>query len=392
MICSRGETATAALPVGFCCVAAALLVAVAAARFIVYRFEDVIRANPALQPPEWQIRRQASQMAEPVVADDYLGFRQVADQDVVVRTLDFTFRRVTGVDGFPVAGPWPDRADVVFLGDSLLLGEGVGIQHGFAAGIDQRLGDQVVVNLGNPGAGLERQYRIFERYGVQLKPRLLVAFLYLAADLDNDTHFQAWLDNPMGMSYNEFRVTYRRRMDPRSKQDLGRRLEAHPLFSWAQSFVEPLLWGEHRIAHRVTLADGSTLFLDREKVLFARRSYSGEEPEFQRLLDAVGRLSALARSHSIALGIVLIPSKEEVYGVAAGSDTVDAPRRFMLRLTEAGIPCLDLAATLRQRARNSPAYFPRDIHLNDLGNQIVAEAVTQWVVHESTFGIEAEYR
>ncbi len=358
--------------------AALTLAAVMAARFVAYEIEDLMRADPRLQPPEWQIAHQARQLADRVVADDYLGFRLPAHREEVVETLDFTFRRVTGADGFPVLGPWPQRADIVFLGDSLLLGEGVGLEGSFVARIDRALADKRVVNLGNPGAGPARQYRIFERYGLALQPELVVACLYLAADLENDTHFHAWLEDPSLRDYNEFRLSYNRRMDQRPQGHIGRRLERHPLYSWAQSFVEPLLWGKHRIPHRVTFDDGSVLFLKRQKVQFARAAYGGGEADLVRLIATLGRLETLVDKNGGELVVMLIPSKEELYGNGQKQAVVNASRRLQGKLLDLGLAYLDLQPVLQQVGSQRPVFFRRDIHLNDLGNEIAAAAFLQW--------------
>ncbi len=49
----------------------------------------------------------------------------------LVKTLDYTYLRETDEHGFPNVGEWPSRADVVILGDSLVMGEGTGVEAGF---------------------------------------------------------------------------------------------------------------------------------------------------------------------------------------------------------------------------------------------------------------------
>lgn len=111
------------------------------------------------------------------------------------------------------------------------------------ARIDAMLTGETALNLGNPGAGAERQYRIYSRFGAPLRPRLVVVSLYLASDLENDKHFHAWLVDPQGMDYDRFRLSYRRRIEQPSQSHFSKRLEEHPLYGWAQSLVEPRLWG-----------------------------------------------------------------------------------------------------------------------------------------------------
>ncbi|MGH8223780.1 MAG: hypothetical protein ACREQZ_12485, partial [Woeseiaceae bacterium] len=231
----------------------AAIAVLVALRFAVVGVEKWMLREPQRWPPAWQLRHQAKQMSQPVVADGEIGFLLPADTSVEVETADFTFTRTTGAHGFPNAGPWPDRADILFLGDSLLLGEGVGVENGLVARIDALLADEKVFNLAVPGAGAERQLRIFRRFGAPMAPRLVVASLFLAADLENDRHFHEWLGNPLGMDFNDFRLSHRRRTEAPSR--LKKRLDRHPLYGWALSVAEPWLWGRYRIPHRIDVAE-----------------------------------------------------------------------------------------------------------------------------------------
>lgn len=362
----------------FLLLAVGFVVAFQAARLVTSEIDKRLLAAPLLQPPEWQIRRQAVQLTEVVEPDDYLGFVLASNREYAIESLDFSFLRATGIRGFPIFGSWPEAAEVVFLGDSLLLGAGVGAERSFVAQLDRAWRDKRVVNLGNPGAGPERQLRIFERFGLGLKPSLVVACLYLAADLENDTHFHAWLTDSLGMEYNEFRLSYQRRTDLRPKDALSRRLERRPLFGWAQSMIEPHLWGAMRIPHRMRFAEGSEIFFSREKVQFARQPYGGDEPELERVLNSIERLRRLVGDNGGALAVVLIPSKEEVYA-APNISVVNAPRRLQRRLEDGGVAVLDLAPMLRQRASDRPAYYRRDIHLTEFGNDIAADVMREWL-------------
>ena len=157
--------------------ATALLATMAVTLLGAKYFAAWMTADPNRSPPVVQIRIQAklllAQRKDNVIPDANVGFVLPPNLDQQVQTLDFEFRRVTDENGFVNPGEWPDRTDTVFLGDSLIMAEGVGLENGFVALIDEALADRAVLNLGTPGAGLERQYRIFEKFAADLRPRLV---------------------------------------------------------------------------------------------------------------------------------------------------------------------------------------------------------------------------
>ncbi|MBP8925928.1 MAG: hypothetical protein KBG75_08735 [Pseudomonadales bacterium] len=342
------------------------------------QLSKAIESDPRMTPPSMQIQRQSVQVVDDVLPDAELGYILPPNLDQTIESLDFTIQRRTDSRGFPNLGPWPTRADIVFLGDSLLTGAGVGVGNGFVALLDAALADRTILNLSNPGAGPERQMRIFQRYGVELVPRLVVACLYLASDIEGDEYFRAWLADSEGMEYNRFRLSFDRRQDARSGRNFMRRFQYNPLFAWLQSMVEPHLWGESRIMHRRLMPDGNELFFQRDMVRFAQQIYSNDEKQLLEVSAAVESLRKLAITNGAALAVVLIPSKEELFAVDQGSQGSGAAAIVQQQLRKLDIPVLDLYPILRKHAASRTPYFTRDIHLNAYGNQVVADALLQW--------------
>lgn len=353
--------------------------------------ERMVRDDPRLLPPAWQVR--SHYVSYDTIPDQEIGALSRPDQREWVETNDFRFLRTTDAHGFFNREPWPSTADIVLLGDSLLAGVGVGVEQSFAWLVDELLPDENVINLGMPGAGAERQYRIYRRFGVDLQPRLVVACLYLASDLHNDNRFHGWLDDPEGLDYETYRLTFRVRHENRSSYHPMRRLENLRLYSWLQSAVEPWLWGDYWIVHQFHVPDGTELFFDRVKVQFAK----GVEPsdadrQVDLLLTSLGDLRTLAERGGAALAVMLIPSKEEIYAVPAEASRDNAVAQVRRRLDEAGIPFLDLYPIFRERGRERSLYFSRDIHLNAYGNQVVAEAFVAWQRDLVTPGLQSRSR
>ncbi|NQV85909.1 MAG: hypothetical protein HQ492_02410 [Woeseiaceae bacterium] len=361
---------------------AVLVVAIAA--ILLLKFADgLMYDDPLLSPPTLQIRNQNKQLGAQinsiVVPNDDVGFTLPPELDQTVQTYDFTFHRITDERGFPNAGTWPDSADIVFLGDSLLMGEGVGVEHGFVSLIDQTLKEKSIVNLGNPGAGPERQSRLFRQFGADLQPKLVVACLYLASDLMGDIHFDAWLNDPIGKTYNDFRLGYARRYESRSRKSFISRMQSRPLYYWAQSVVEPRLPDGRKILHELAMRDGAILFFDRDQVEFAKRHFSETDKEIVLFSESLRHLQAIAAQQDISLVFVLIPSKEEVFAVDIMGRADTAVELVKLALEGQNVPYLDLYPILREHGQARTPYYSRDIHLNEYGNSLVAEVISRWV-------------
>ncbi len=155
--------------------------------------EKAARTFPEVMLPQFKIKHfvYASAATFKVKPDRDVGFVMRPDQHVDLRTDDYTYLMETDGNGLPNREPWPAHPELVFLGDSLVVGPGVGLDGSFPSLAAHDVGLSFV-NLGVPGAGPERQYALYRRFGADLTPRLVVACLFLAADFDNDIHFRAW--------------------------------------------------------------------------------------------------------------------------------------------------------------------------------------------------------
>ncbi len=348
--------------------------------------EAMLRSRPSWLPPQWQIRMHERTRRHRTVPDAEVGFLLQPHQRQPTRNRDYDYLKETDSHGFPNREPWPQGVDIVFLGDSLLTGEGVGIDQQFSTLIDQLLPDLDVINFGLPGAGPERQYRVYRQFDVGHHPHVVVACWYLISDLDNDTHFSAWLEDDQGMTYNRFRLSYARRTAPRpSASPLISRLMRLPqrsaLYAYGQTWWQRISGGQSRsgpLRHR--LADGTEIFLDERKLPFLTTAVASDDPRLLRAMASLKRLKALAARRQARVVVMLLPSKEELYddGRAAKNHASTMLARVRQYLREARVPTLDLYEPLRRNRRAQAPFFPRDSHLNHDGNRIVADAFVAW--------------
>jgi len=359
-----------------------LLVTMAAGLLAARYFAHWLVADPHRSPPLVQIRAQTklllAQRTDNVIPDADVGFVLPPNLDQRVQTLDFEFQRVTDEYGFVNPVGWPDQVDMVFLGDSLIMAEGVGLQNGFASLIDEALVGKTVLNLGSPGAGLERQYRIFDKFAADLQPRLVIACIYISSDLTNDKHFLEWLEEPLDMSFNQFRLSYSRRNSLSERGTLRWRIRNHVLVDWVLSTIEPEMWGEREIEHRQSMPDGSELLFSRDTVKFSKETFDGSEAEFNHLYESLGRLQESVHKVDTNLVFLLLPSKEEIFAVDDIARHNSASGVLKEELSRRGIAYLDLYPALQEAGRQHTPFFTRDAHMNMHGNEVVADAFIRW--------------
>jgi len=338
-----------------------LLIILAAAIVLPIAGEALVRTFPTLLPVNGQIRMQAVMMKDKVLPEKEIGFVRLPRLHQQVKTMDFTYLRETDSLGFPNHDPWPAHADIVILGDSLVMGEGTGLDRSFVGRFQSANPSVKVVNLGIAGAGPDRQLRAFQKYGTKLKPSVVLAFLYVAADITNSEHFERWRREAPEADYNRFRLDLGRRKEPRSWLN---RLRLAGVISSRFETSRPT-------EQVFETADGSTVFLDESTLNYVKQGLRPEQIE--RVIGPVTALRELAKSQGASAHVVLIPSKEEVF--TRSYSVVDDVRRALLH---AGVDYLDLYPLTEQKAVACSPYFCRDIHLNEYGSQVVADYLTDW--------------
>ncbi|HXK58413.1 MAG TPA: hypothetical protein PLP42_00835 [Acidobacteriota bacterium] len=325
--------------------------------------EAVVRNVPTLLPVADQIRMQAVLMKDEVLPDKEVGFVRKPGLRQQVNTMDFTYLRETDSFGFPNRDPWPLRADLVILGDSLVMGEGTGLDRSFAGRFSEANPGVRVVNLGIAGAGPDRQAIAFRKYGARLHPKVVLSFIYLAADITNSRHFELWRRQAPETNYNRFRLSLGRNRSPWS---LLRR-------SRFASVVSDVMQRDQASQEVVKTADGSDVFLNEVTVELVKCGLDSTSEEMRLLLGPLESLSDAVGAQKADFFVVLIPSKEEIYGRSYA-----LVRSVRDALDRAEIDYLDLYHPIEKAANRRSPYFCRDIHLNDHGNQVVADYLDRW--------------
>jgi hypothetical protein len=308
-----------------------------------------------------------------ITPDDELGYLYPATSE-------------TDRHGFLNPEPWPAGASIVFLGDSLLGGAGVGPRGAFPHLVGRALPDEPVLNLGLASAGPERQFRIYRRFASDLHPRVVVAGLYLAADFENDAAYAAWLQQPKGTPFVEFRGafgaqlqgTYEPYIDWKTALTtlrFGRLLEKSRVYSWAADLVHEM---RSPFPTRYRAGDGTEMFFDEATVRFAAQAASKQDERIGALVESLGRLRDYVTTQGGDVIVMLIPSKEELFAVPPAASSRNLVSHTRERLREAGFAVLDLYPAIQKGAAVTAPFFRQDIHLTEHGNRLVADEFVAW--------------
>lgn len=335
--------------------------------------EGLLRAFPKLLPLELQIALEDSP-ARRSISHPYIGNLHRPDSSITVRTSEFEIPYPTDAHGFNNADPWPARADIVAIGDSLTFGYGVAPAEAWPALIARALPDTRVINLGLIGAGPQQHLRVYETFGVPLAPKILLIGFFLANDFWDAEKFDTWLKSGVGGNYMVWRDFGRNSHD--GIGSLAEALRGSYLYNWAR-FVRRSYrnWRAAELKD-LQLADGSHVKLRPDELAEMTVYIEPGNPIFDLALDALERINAIATSQGTHVIVVLQPGKEETYLPLLDGTPADPGAPLRAALEARGIEYLDLLPVFRaQAAAGAKLFFEFDGHPNAEGYRLTAEGV-----------------
>ncbi len=261
-----------------------------------------------------------------------------------------------------------ERADVVAIGDSFVEAAIIPLEETVTKQLERRLGAPVA-NLGQAAYGLRQEFVVLRRYGLPLRPRVVLWFLFGGNDL-RDVPIYDW----MVRHYDSLDDPAPRR------QRLFTRNVLHALSdATVPRLTEPTPTALS-VSGLFTCADGT-----RERVYFG----CCNGPWTPRAWDVATSTLAEARDLSREAGAhfvtVYITRKFRVYrdhvsvppgSKAAGWTVNDLPTALATWCGENDIPFLDLSPLMEAEiARGTHPYLRDDVHWNARGHEIAADAV-----------------
>ena len=248
----------------------------------------------------------------------------------------------------------PSTLRILVVGDSMTFGHGVEREQAFPAVLERVLGAELgrpldVVNAGVMCWGQREEVAFLEHRAPDLAPDFVVLELTIANDI---------LDN---LRYLE------EAGDLIPDPQLGADLSEHPLFELP--FAETsrawrlFTWhvGRHIVRYRAMLEPRR---LERTRLLL------------RRARDAAARLHA-------RFGIVIAPTVVQVDD--GPTEAILRTRRINTAIArmaaEDGIEVYDPMAALKSaRAKGARTYFPKDLHWNATGHEVVGQGLAEWLL------------
>jgi hypothetical protein len=376
-----------------------------AAAVVLFVLEVSLRLFPEMRPSYAQDRIESLYKIDPDVEpfwveDDEFGYLVKPFRNDEIVTIDFAYTRQTDQFGFSNA-KWPDSADVVIMGDSLLNGIGVGLEQQFTAVVEKSIPGASVLNLSLSGASPEHLLRFYRKFAAQTQPRIVFAVLYVASDVDNAKHFDVWNKAGRQWGYNEFRANHylealaslngdadspvnkaeasERENDSTARKLARMMINATVLGRELLYLTEPMRKG---IIHDVSWPDGTEVFLYSR---FQNRLRIGIGDDYPSLLDIFfGPLDELRRvveQDGATFVVALIPSKEEIFHHADDVGHLRLVNEVGEHLDKLGMEVLDLYPPIRQVSESTAPFYPHDIHYNEAGNEAIGAAIAEWIVN-----------
>jgi hypothetical protein len=279
----------------------------------------------------------------------------------------------------------PERADVIVLGDSFAAGWGTTQDKIFARLLETRYGRRVY-NLAYPGGPYDQFVNLcIESPRMRLTPDAKVVWtFYTGNDLD-DAGGETWDVEklPWRGKLGQWQVRYR---TYRNRSPLNRLMEA----------VRWRLSKKHLDVIVRQLSDGRPVLFQGGHEAWARRSRDEVEqhPNFARLERTLAAMRRRIENPRLALTILILPTKGQVYSWLLGQDVRSVPSEPSSGFAQAvlgacertGLRCLDTTPYLTERAGQVFAstgellWWRDDTHLGEQGHEALAEFIADRVL------------
>jgi lysophospholipase L1-like esterase len=357
--------------------------------------EGVLRLAPGLLPIELQQVLRADPRNYGIV-HSHIGHLHKPNNALVISGRDFYAIHNTDGYGFRNAWPWPETADIITLGDSVTFGQGVEDKQAWPAILARSFPTSRIINLGLIGAGPQQYLRVYETFGLKLRPKVVLVGLFTGNDFWDAEMFDLWLKSGAGGSYMVWR-------------DFGRPLSVSlDLKQPPRNLISSLIWRAKLLARKSYICnlllyihgnfnrwipsgkrifqapDGSRLELAPSVLVNNTKDAWPGRHVFQIVVDSLQRIHSLANENGTTVIVVLQRSKEEVYLPLLGESPPDPAAPLRTALSNLGVPYLDLLDEFRRRAaKGEVLFFETDGHPNARGYALIAELVISHLNHHA---------
>lgn len=261
---------------------------------------------------------------------------------------------------------------IIVCGDSFGLGWGIPLAGTFVHKLQEELRPlhfEVINASYHAGYSPDSYYAYLVNEGIRLRPDMIVVTLYSGNDVE-DMRDNKWLQTDRRGAATRL-VTIRLYTDYKGRLICSPKdIDSH--LPW--NFRVPILRESHLFIGITQLVNELIARSPNGAGLRGRLGERLEEDEaWRRLKISVKATTEWCRENNIDLVYVLIPPRPE-----RRSRKVEQTHERMKRIVEAEMDCLlDMAPQLPQGA-----YFTLDGHLNEVGHELVAEAILAFLAQK----------
>jgi hypothetical protein len=342
--------------------------------------EGLLQLFPGVLPMEVQKQLEAHPKVMGI-GHPYIGHLHTPNSTGILWGSDFKATHHTDNYGFRNRWPWPAQAEIVAVGDSLTFGYGVEDDEAWPAIIAQALPQLRLVNLGLIGASPEQYRRVYETFGIPLRPKVLLVGLFVGNDFWDAALFDRWWQSAVGGNYMVWRDFGRGETGLKSL--VSRNSYLYHLLRHAFTVYKNWRW---RVSESVIyrFADGTWLHLLPSQLASFTTGAQPNRPAFQLVLQALERIQSIANENGTHVLFIFQPSKEEVYLPLLGKPASDPGGPLRVTLDRRGIAYLDLVPAFRRRAMaGEQLFFEQDGHPNKQGYQLIAYEVLAYLQNKA---------
>jgi lysophospholipase L1-like esterase len=282
-----------------------------------------------------------------------------------------------GFRGPEVESPKPHgRFRIAVIGDSVTLGWGVPDDQTFAAQLGQLLHDRLpgrdldIVNLGVGGYDTRQEVTLLQRNLARLEPDLVLVGFYSndPADAADDNGASVGGTRIVAAHPEVGQVLH---MNPTPDSGWGARLRKSRAIYVVGRAINRVLgkgeWGMARYSMELDILQG--------------RDSPALDQAWQTVATQFGNLRALADSHDFAVGVIVLPCKEQVMGQYPQAKYQTRVRSIVEPL---GFPVIDPLPRLIDNRGAGELYIPYDRnHPSSLGHRIIAQAIADYLIEHA---------